>query len=741
VNLFGRLARVALIATTLVSVVDVANAGANAITTQLATGDIAPGGNFHSLPPARAVDTRLGLGSPLGPTTHLTAQLAGAGGVPATGVSSVVINVTTTDTAGPGWLAAYATGTLWGGTSNVNSQPGRAVASMVVAAVGTNGRVDFITSIPADIIVDIEGYFSTTDTATATGLFTPVTPARLMDTRSDPGRTALGEGDTTGLQVSGRVGIPPTGVSAVIINTTVDGPTADGWVTAYPAGFGVPATSTINFSAGQTRANRSIVAVGSNGAIAFQNARGTTHLIVDVTGYFTASGPGSYFVATKPTRLWDTRRDAPNGLSGLTMAIAGGTAPNGIASPIPTWSAITKPTAALMALTTTESKGSGWGRAVPYPPDVNAATTSDLNMTNEDVSNMAATPLGDEGQISFLFQSGVPVFPPSAGPAGANTDWIVDVFGYFALPAPATATGGWGWGDDKDNGNQLTKTDNAPVLIPARVLDHQGIKQLASGDGRSYVLFNDGTLQSWTAAAVLPMPVTELSGVTAISVRGDVAFAIRDDGLLWQRKANSWEQWSLQHTAVAVEAGRYDINNGAIGGLLLMSDGSVGTLGTNPSYGPGSFGTAWRDPVIAIAYGHLARYLLRDDLTVWAEGANSDHQLGDGTTTPSQSVQQVPGLTDVVAIAAADYGDTYALKSDGTLWRWGPSSSIPSQVQAPQGITSIAADRLGGIVVAVLSSGAVWAWQQGPNTFGPLPFLSGMTGAGCGTFDCFAWGP
>jgi hypothetical protein len=58
---------------------------------------------------------------------------------------------------------------------------------------------------------------------------------------------------------------------------------------AYPSGAAVPLTSTINFSAGQTRANNAVVTLGADGGIAFisgQASGNTVDLIVDVNGYF-----------------------------------------------------------------------------------------------------------------------------------------------------------------------------------------------------------------------------------------------------------------------------------------------------------------------------------------------------------------------------------------------------------------------------------------------------------------------
>lgn len=85
----------------------------------------------------------------------------------------------------------------------------------------------------------------------------------------------------------------PADADAVAVNVTVTQPTALGHVVVYPLGLAIPTTSTINYSAGQTRANNAIVEVGANGSIAATcgQSSGTTHFIIDVVGYFRFVGP------------------------------------------------------------------------------------------------------------------------------------------------------------------------------------------------------------------------------------------------------------------------------------------------------------------------------------------------------------------------------------------------------------------------------------------------------------------
>jgi hypothetical protein len=81
----------------------------------------------------------------------------------------------------------------------------------------------------------------------------------------------------------------PVTAKALSVNLTVTAPTAAGHLRLYPAGTPRPLVSAVNFSAGQARANNSILPLNAAGAIAVycsQASGQTTHFILDVNGYF-----------------------------------------------------------------------------------------------------------------------------------------------------------------------------------------------------------------------------------------------------------------------------------------------------------------------------------------------------------------------------------------------------------------------------------------------------------------------
>ena len=133
--------------------------------------------------------------------------------------------------------------------------------------------------------------------------------------------------------------------------------------------------------------------------------------------------------------------------------------------------------------------------------------------------------------------------------------------------------------------------------------------------------------------------------------------------------------------------------------------------------------------VQAIVAGTAHALALKNDGTVWAWGANSNGQLGDGTGTDrSTPVQVTGGMAGVTALAA---GVTHSLaaKNDGTVWAWGGNDagqlgdgsttdhSTPVQVSGGLvGAVGLAAGTYHSL--AVKNDGTVWAW--GGNDLGQL---------------------
>ena len=122
-----------------------------------------------------------------------------------------------------------------------------------------------------------------------TSFFT-LTPCRMLDTRDPPGPyggPAIAAGADRNLTLLGRCGVPP-GAIALSVNATVIQPASAGFLTLYPGGTAAPLASSLNYRAGQIRANNAVLTLGpgDNLAVHCGQPTGTTHFVLDVNGYF-----------------------------------------------------------------------------------------------------------------------------------------------------------------------------------------------------------------------------------------------------------------------------------------------------------------------------------------------------------------------------------------------------------------------------------------------------------------------
>jgi len=119
--------------------------------------------------------------------------------------------------------------------------------------------------------------------------FHTLSPCRVADTRNATGPyggPALAANSVRTFVIIGQCSVPPS-ARAISLNVTVTQPGAQGDLRLYPGGTQLPGTSTINFNAGQTRANNALLPLGSAGDLSVRAvmSSGTVHLILDVNGY------------------------------------------------------------------------------------------------------------------------------------------------------------------------------------------------------------------------------------------------------------------------------------------------------------------------------------------------------------------------------------------------------------------------------------------------------------------------
>lgn len=405
----------------------------------------------------------------------------------------------------PGMLSTYIgqwDGTSWtqvaspNGTASDNQLLGVSCASATQCfAVGSSGSCSTTPS-GGSLTVSIA---PAVVSPSAPSFFTPVSPARVCDTRpaSVSGLTdqctgkTLGPAGTLEVQVTG-LGKVPSGATGTVLNVTVTGPTANGYLTIWPAGAAQPLASNLNFSAGETIPNLVQVQLGSTGAVDVYNSAGSTNVIVDVEGYFTptsSSTSGDTYTPVSPVRIADTRCDTsspptycageklpaantslttfgPGTEQGVTVAGVDGIPASGVAAVVLNVTATG---------TTAGSYLTVWPAGQPKP------TASNLNWTaGTTIPNRVVVPVGSSNQVDIANFAG-------------SVNVIVDIGGYYA---------------------SATTGDQYVATSPVRLLDTRQSGQ-ALGPGQSLELQvegTDGIPSSGVTGAVFNVTVT---GATA----------------------------------------------------------------------------------------------------------------------------------------------------------------------------------------------------------------------------------
>jgi hypothetical protein len=232
--------------------------------------------------------------------------------------------------------------------------------------------------------------------------------ARLADTRTTLPAGAIAARTTRCFTVAGQSGIP-SDAAGVVLNLTALGPTGQGWLTLFPNGQSVPATSTLNFQANQFAiANNATVRVGTSGQVCVNAGQAGTNVLLDAVGYVPSANAALMPLLTSPARLVDTRSSGgaivANTSRCFTVAGQGG---------IPSTA-----TGVVLNITSVGYTGSGWLTA--YPSGGATPATSTLNFDSREwaIANNTYLKLGTNGQVCV-----------AAGQSASQV--IVDAVGYM----------------------------------------------------------------------------------------------------------------------------------------------------------------------------------------------------------------------------------------------------------------------------------------------------------------------
>ncbi|MCM8768306.1 MAG: FG-GAP-like repeat-containing protein [Candidatus Omnitrophica bacterium] len=282
----------------------------------------------------------------------------------------------------------------------------------------------------------------------------------------------------------------------------------------------------------------------------------------------------------------------------------------------------------------------------------------------------------------------------------------------------------WTWGDNTYG--QLGDGAQSNLFEPTASAVLESVSAVSAGLSHTAALKTNGMVWVWgdnrfgqigvgsnLPVILTPSPVSNISGITAISCGGNHTLALKNNGTVWAWGRNDSYQLGLGDT--------YGTTN------LIV-----------PAQVVGPEGLGYLSGIIRVAAGYSHSLAISQDGSLWVWGDNSFGQLGIGHKTPSMYPVKVKTLSDIKGISAGGTGvlgnHSLAVKSDGTVWAWGANSkgqlgdgtntekTEPVQVKGSGGtgfLSNIRQVAAGGRhSLALDKDGTVWAW--GDNTYGQL---------------------
>ena len=294
---------------------------------------------------------------------------------------------------------------------------------------------------------------------------------------------------------------------------------------------------------------------------------------------------------------------------------------------------------------------------------------------------------------------------PLSGVPGMSRIVEIGTGGYytFALDDQGVL---WGWG--ANSSRQISKDSTFSFLKPVKIDLPGPVSRFACGNHHALALGRDGKIWGWGASYNGQLgqahnnPVTGfveivrpvgMQHVKALAAGDDNSYAVDVAGKMWAWGYNFYSELgdgsnTDRHAPVPV-----DVSNGvpAIRSIVTGENHTLasGTDGSIWSWGLGIYGqlghgssTYSNKPVKvttglaaanALAAGDRHSLAVSPSGVVWAWGGNGRGQLGNNSTTSSNTPVQtspVTGWLDILRIAGGD-DHNVALKTDGSVWSWG----------------------------------------------------------------------
>jgi alpha-tubulin suppressor-like RCC1 family protein len=318
----------------------------------------------------------------------------------------------------------------------------------------------------------------------------------------------------------------------------------------------------------------------------------------------------------------------------------------------------------------------------------------------------------------------------------------------------------WCWGDNSFG--QLGDGTNTHRNTPVQIMS-SGVVSVALGGKHTCAIKQDGSLWCWGGLESASTPTQIMSsGVSSVALGGAHTCAVKTDGSLWCWGDNSFGQIGIGtyediiSVPVQVMTGVVSVFSSASNAsytCVIKQDSSLWCWGANfnGQIGNGTYGNIISTPiqimssgVSSVALSNIYQWdgygntcAVKYDGSLWCWGANDYGQVGIGTyeniiSTPVQVISS--GVLEV----SLGWWHTCAMKRDGSLWCWGHNyygqvgdgtggdKKNPVQIMS-SGVSSVA---LGGEhTCAIKQDGSLWCWGGLESASTPTQIMSSEVSA------------
>jgi len=611
--------------------------------------------------------------------TPVTSTFTGRGGIPATGVAAVSVNITVVNPTVNGSLVAWPAGATRPSVSGVLFAAGQTYASgSSILRLNASGQASFFNASTGTvrIIVDVAGYYTTDDSTTGGSRYVPVKQTRILDTRNKigvPTATAVAARGKVDFAVAGVGGLPAaSAITSVAITLTALVPSSPagpaGGMVIYPAGATPPAVAHGSWPPGRSKSSTVVTRVAANGQVSLVNSsNGAVHFLAEVTGYYTTA-TNNAAMSSRISTLPNAARVLDTGGTTLVAAGFGHTFKVAGLGGLPA-TGLAAVSANLIVATKATS-----GDVVAYPGGETAPFATDtITLPTHYTFNQIIVRPNAAGEITILNRSN----------AGAR--FYLDVSGFALKPkapaaptdvqaAPADKSVKLSWTAPEDTGDQPLKSYEVTRTPGNVVTSVTGTSTTITGlvNDTSYTFKVVAVNAAGRSPAALSTAVSPAAPappgqpfITAVTSRDGAAAVSWDAPAGLPEVITGYTVTAMPGGVTMTVAGT--VREALLKGLVNDTIYAITVKATN------AYGSTTSDP--RPAYPVLAKVPLAPPINAvtalngrvdvqWVRPADGGAEIDnyEVTTDPVSVTQTIPADTTITALTGLTNGQTYTIK-------------------------------------------------------------------------------